>query len=191
MNEFSSMLVSGQCLWRKFREGDKHAFEEIYRKYYGALLNYGLKIKPHEEFVKDCIQEIFCDLLNRSANLGNTDNILLYLTASLRRKIFRKLRYDLSFRIDDSSFNRIDQPVGLTQEDPAMRKKTIRERKKAVREMLNTLPYRQKQAFIMRFYLDLEYPDISSTMNLRIQSVRNLIYRALQTLRAKIKEEEL
>ena len=188
MESFIPSLSQDQILWKKFKNGDQQAIAQIYKDYYPRLLNYGLKIKHNEDFVKDCIQETFYDLLQYMNRLGHTDNILLYLVASLRRKIFRKLKYDFSFRIDENIYTNLE----LTEnslEDSVDDKEWGLLRKRKFKTLIDELPARQKQALLMRFFLGLDYTDIAEVMEVNIQSVRNLVHQAIKTLREEVTED--
>lgn len=173
-------------LWQKFKKGDHQAFTRIYKDFYPPLLVYGLKIKNDHEFVKDCIQEMFFDIMSHIQNLGDTDNILLYLITSLRRKIFRKLQYDFSFRYNKSCYSQSFEPEAEASDELLFRYDRNRRRKRLIRDMVNHLPPRQKEALLMKFYLHLEYKDIAMVMGLNIQSVRNLIHKAIKALRIRV-----
>ncbi|MGM0530093.1 MAG: RNA polymerase sigma factor [Bacteroidota bacterium] len=188
MESLIPSLSQDQILWKQFKNGDQQAFTKIYRDYYPRLLNYGLKIKPNEEFVKDCIQEIFYDLLQYINKLGNTDNILFYLIASLRRKIFRKLKYDFSFRIDENPYTTLELPED-SSEDKVVDKEWGLIRKRKLKTLIDALPPRQKEAMLMRFFLDLDYEEISDVMEVNVQSVRNLVHKAIKILRERITED--
>ena len=173
-------------LWQKFKKGDHQAFTRIYRDFYPPLLGYGLKIKNDHEFVKDCIQEMFFDIISHIQNLGDTDNILLYLITSLRRKIFRKIRYDISFRFNKNILSQNFEESDYSSEQMVFYTDCNRTRKKLIREMVNKLPPRQKEALLMKFYLSLEYEDIAQVMGLNVQSVRNLVHKAIKLLRERL-----
>ena len=185
MEKSNSTLNLDSVLWRQFRNGDKEAFIKIYQKYYPQLLHYGLKIKHNEGFIEDCIQEIFYDLLRTSKNLGPTDNILFYLFASLRRKIFRKIKYDISFREDDNYYFDGPELAERSSEETVIEDEGNQQRKKYFKELIGDLPPRQKEALLMRFYLHIEYTEIAKIMEMNVQSVRNLVHKAIKTLREK------
>lgn len=186
MKKKKPALNGDYMLWRDFRNGDYNAFNRIYNDYYPALLVYGLKFKNDREFVKDCIQELFLDIMRRINKVGDTDNIMFYLLASLRRKILRKIQYDISFRYDRN------HPLhNLRLPDQAAEEKVIGmdqyvENKRLVRSLIDKLPPREKEAILLKFYLYLEYEDIASIMGVNVQSVRNLIYRAIKHLRKEL-----
>lgn len=174
-------------LWNNFRNGDEQAFAKIYRDYYPMLMSYGLKIKRDESFIEDCIQETFYDIFTHSRSIGKTDNIMFYLFASLRRKIFRKLRYDVSFNWEPEFYMNNHHLSEGSSEDQVIKDENQNEKKELIRNLINRLPARQKEALLMKFYLHFEYTDIAYLMELNLQSVRNLIHRAIKSLREDIK----
>jgi len=191
MKEEGFAVNQDQILWQNFKSGDQEAFNQIYEKFYPLLLNYGLKIKRDKDFVQDCIQEIFCDIIDHVKTLGNTDNILFYLLASLRRKIFRKIRYDRTYRWEESFFAGMPGMIEDSLEDKVVDKERTEARKNLLKNMIDQLTPRQKEALLMKFYLSLDYPDIAQLMGLNVQSVRNLVHRAIKILREEIKNHVL
>jgi RNA polymerase sigma factor (sigma-70 family) len=186
MESFTSPNNADKMLWKQFKDGNKEALEPIYEKYYSRLLAYGMKIKNHEEFIEDCIQEIFCDLLNSHKNLGDTDNILFYLFISLRRKIFRKLKYDISFRLNDN-FHVPSLPIAEQSfEETFLDDDSFRYKKKFLKTRIDRLPLRQKEAMILKFYMHYDYEAMARIMELNVQSVRNLVYKSLKSLREQL-----
>ena len=189
MESTAFSLSKDKDLWQKFKDGDKQAFIKIYEHYYPSLFNYGMKIKHNADFIKDCIQETFCDLLAHVKTLGDTDSILFYLLASLRRKIFRKVKYDISFRIDENQYFSTFKLDDSSSEDIVIDKESMRIKKKMIKSVIENLPPRQKEALLMKFYLNFSYPDIAQMMGVNVQSVRNLIHSSIKTLRVQIKNK--
>lgn len=71
-------------------KGDTKPLEVLYKRHYELLLNFGLKYVSDEEFVKDCIQDLFVKLCS-STRLSPTDYVRSYLLTSLKNLIFDKL----------------------------------------------------------------------------------------------------
>ena len=188
MESFTSPNNADRMLWKQFKDGNKKALELIYERYYSRLLAYGMKIKNQEAFVEDCIQEIFCDLLHSFNNLGDTDNILFYLFISLRRKIFRKLKYDISFRLTDNFHLPCLGMEEKSYEEALIDHESFHQKKKQLKIQIDHLPLRQKEAMTLKFYMHYDYETIARIMHLNVQSVRNLIYKSLKSLRAQLKK---
>ncbi len=189
MKESVHSVDRDQILWQNFKNGDQQALTKIYQEYYAHMLTYGLKIKPNHEFIKDCIHEVFYDIMSHIKNIGDTDNILFYLITSLRHKIFRKLRYDISFKYDDNYYlQNLDLSDGFSEES-VIHQENTRLKKNMIKVLIDKLPPRQKEALLMKFYLYFEYKDIASLMNLNLQSVRNLVHRAIKSLREQVQKD--
>jgi RNA polymerase sigma factor (sigma-70 family) len=78
-------------IWEEFRKEEESALSYIYHQNIDFLFFYGKRFTKDEHFVRDVIQELFCDLIKNRKNLGETDNIRLYLLKSFRRKLFREI----------------------------------------------------------------------------------------------------
>lgn len=178
-----------RLLWLKFLNGDDQVLSLIYLQYSNSLFDYGCRFTKDSDLVKDCIQEVFCNLLRTRKNLSETDNVKFYLLKSLKRKILREIQKSgkklVSINDQDYSFelllrNTIDDQLNELNE----------EKQKALTEALESLTDRQKEAIYLRFNRGLEYDEISVLLNLNYQSARALIHRAIERLREVIHIQE-
>ena len=170
-------------LWEKFKTGDKEALSRIYYTYYNALFDYGIRIHNNPAFIKDCIQELFFDLINKLSTLGTTDSIKSYLLASFRRRVFVKLKKNKATNYLEDSY-----APDAFEIEPSAEAQWISEESKDVytqkiNEMLNKLSAREKEAIYLKFYKNFSYQEITEIMGVNYQSARKLIYRAIKTLR--------
>ncbi|MEX2593952.1 MAG: sigma-70 family RNA polymerase sigma factor, partial [Anditalea sp.] len=55
-------LEDVNSLWQGLRDGDRNGLEGIYRHFATGLFQYGLSIVADQDFVQDCIQEVFIDI---------------------------------------------------------------------------------------------------------------------------------
>ena len=90
MQYTSYQNMSDVVLWDLILKGDMKAMSLLYKKHYELLLNFGLKYTLDEEFVKDCIQDVFVKLC-ASKRLSSTKYVRSYLLTSLKHIIFDKL----------------------------------------------------------------------------------------------------
>jgi len=169
-------------LWFRFLNGDNQVLSLIFLHHANALFDYGCRFTVDQDFVKDCIQEVFCTLIRTRKNLSETDNVRLYLLKSLKRRIIRDLKnagnkprslddqdysFDLRFSENlDDQLNELDE-----------------EKLHLIAEAMQSLTDRQKEAIYLRFNRGLEYEEISFLLSLNYQSSRALIHRALEKLR--------
>ena len=182
----SSQIDQGQLdsqMWEAFRNDSRMAYKWIYLNYADLLYNYGLKIIPNDDLVKDSIQDLFIELWNRRKNLTNVNSIKAYLMVGFRRKIIerkKKLqRFQSISEIEKFEIN-FSSKISFTELGIA------EERREGLLKALNLLPERQKEAIFLRFYNKLTCKEIGEILEVNAQSVYNLIHRALKMLRNEL-----
>jgi len=170
-------------LWERFRNGDKSALKEIYYEHYENLYNYGLQIHHEPAFIKDCIQELFFELISKLSSLGPTDNISFYLLASFRRKIFGKLKrnHTVNYAEKEGLTSHTEAEGSPEQEWIDREEKKLN--RKTLNAMLDHLHSREREAIYLRFYRNLPYKEITTIMDINYESARKLVYRGLRSLR--------
>jgi len=172
-------------LWNDFRNGDKQAYECIYRKYAPLLYNYGFKITANRGLTQDCIQELFITLLVNKSKINQTDSIKFYLYKSLRRELMRAVKNDSRFVGEpaefESSFN-----VVFSCEYDLIQEQISAERLAHLQRALDNLPPRQKEVIFLRFYENLSFEEISGVMGIEQSSVYKIIYKAIDNLQGKL-----
>ncbi len=57
------------------------------------------------------------------------------------------------------------------------------QRTERVQQWLDSLPPRQQEALLLRYYQDFSYVEIADLLSINEQSVRNLVQKALQKIR--------
>lgn len=82
---------SDEILWSLYLKGDKEALEQIYRRYYPLLLNYGCRLSANQDLVQDCIQNLFIKLMSKSRNLSATPSVKGYLLKAFRNNLLDSL----------------------------------------------------------------------------------------------------
>lgn len=176
----SKESANGDPLWNSLKQGSAAAFETVFRQYYPVLLNYGLKLNPDEEEVKDCIQILFLNIWERRSFLGPSDSIRNYLLASLRRLIIKRLKSAPSFvewDEDNSLFH-----IELSIESRMIHDQTLDHNENCLQSAIHRLPDRQKEALYLKFYGNQSFADIATVMNISTRAVYKLIYKALDSL---------
>ena len=162
--------------------GDAEALSVLFEVYYDPLYYYGLKLTGDEELVKDCIQNLFQKLWRRREGLRALQVVKAYLFKALRRhlgdetKLLRQHRHLLPAYTDSFEVTYSHEEFLIAQQGDA-------EQSARLLAALNQLSKRQREALYLKFYDGFSYERIAEVMSLNTQSVRNLVFNALQTLR--------
>lgn len=173
-------------LWKELKAGDQSAYVLIYQKYFRILFRYGQRICRDPEVIKDSIQDLFIDIWTHRKNLSETDSISFYLYASLKRRIVKNLLKEQPMGKSNEEYllkdidNDIEETI-ITQEISA-------ERRKRIVLAMHKLSKRQHEAFELKFFHNLTNEEIAKKMAVRIETVYNLISKALSLVRREIIE---
>lgn len=174
---------SGEGLWERFCKGDRDALGTIYRGYVDDLFHYGMHFCRDSEIVKDCLQDLFqCLWLEREHISSDVQNISYYLLSSFRRRLLRSLIKNRKFNTE-SSFASFDFELIPPQEEIIIQNETYHQQVTQLREGIAALSRRQREAIYLRFYQNLSYADIAHLMSMKVDSVYNLISKAIGLLK--------
>jgi RNA polymerase sigma factor (sigma-70 family) len=169
-------------LWTAYQSGDIIALGKLMQHYYRDLLHWGTRFHHEQEFVKDCIQEVFLNLWKSHQTVGIVDNVKGYLFVVLKSRMLADLSnknvMDQATILEDYSFSaEFGADRRLIDEEHEVYQFRNLER------VLNTLPQRQKELIYLRFYQNLSFEQIAEVMNLGRQSTYNLFQKSLNNLR--------
>ncbi|SDD49521.1 RNA polymerase sigma-70 factor, ECF subfamily [Dyadobacter soli] len=168
-------------LWQRFRQGDEEAFTLLYQRYVRVLYSYGKKLISDEAVIEDLVQDLFIDLWQSRTRLADAESPRFYLFRSLRRRIHRagNGRFNERWDLLDEDLH----PIALPKESEIIEFEQTQKQKDDLDTWLKSLPGRQYEVMILRFYNDFSYSQISELLTINEQSVRNLVQRAVSKLR--------
>lgn len=169
-------------LWDGLRGGSKEALHLIYNQEIDYLYNYGRKIFKRTDLVEDCIHDLFVEIWQRHQKLGPTDSIRKYLAVSLRRKIVATLKQE-SKTDTVESFDTIPFDVELAIDEIMIAQEIDEEQVAKLKSAWEKLTDKQKEILYLRFYQGLEYEQIAEVLDMKYQSLRNAVSRAIKNLR--------
>ncbi len=169
-----------QAIWKSMISGDEKSLAGLMNLYYKALLNYGYKFVKNDDFLKDCIQELFIDIWNNRARLAIPDSIKAYLFVSLKRKIERNIvREPYLEELGD----RLCPHVEFSPEWWLIREESVALKTKNMAGLLNSLPKRQREVIYLKYYEEMSREEISLILSITPQTVSNLLQLAYSYLR--------
>jgi RNA polymerase sigma factor (sigma-70 family) len=174
-------------LWQNIKRDNELAFSIIYKKYTQRLYNYGMHCCHDHDLVMDCLQELFVSIWDKRKQLATVHSVGSYLFKSFRRLLVKKLswrkRFLQSIDLKQERYFEIVLPADALIEIGELQK----EQSEKLHRSLMTLTKRQREAIFLKFYNDLSYSDIASIMDLQVDSVYNIISKAIESLRQTLK----
>jgi RNA polymerase sigma-70 factor (sigma-E family) len=159
--------------------GAEAAVAALYRASAVSLIRLAYVMLGDLPGAEDVVQEAFCGLYRRWDRLKDADSAMFYVRvavlngcrSALRRRAVRRRVL-------------ADQPPAVSAEAVVL---SGEEREEVIRAV-GRLPHRQREALVLRFYLDLPDDQIARVMGIRPGTVRSATCRALEALGRALKE---
>lgn len=172
-------------LWQQSKAGDSAAFCQLADKLYRTLFNYATSFTSDREYIKDAIQELMLHIWEKRQTI-NIQFVTIYFLKSLRNQILQEFRRNKHIYpyLDLDEIEEITD--NHTIETEIEESENHLESQRKVRNAINELPKRQKEAIFLKFYEGLENEQIADMMHVNRQSVANLLFKAITTLKSQI-----
>ncbi len=184
----STSLKSNQLqdAWRNFKGGDFASLGIFFETHYQELYYYGIKLVAMPELVKDTIQDLFADVWERRSKMTSVENFKAYLIISLRRELIRRIN---KARKESAAELPASFQFPFLQEDFIINNEENQEHSRLLAQSLEGLTERQREVILLRFFHGLEFQEISKVLEMNLQSVRNLLFRALEKIRKDMQDQ--
>jgi RNA polymerase sigma-70 factor (sigma-E family) len=132
------------------------------------------------EAAEDVVQDAFLGLYRQWGGLSDTSRALAYVRSSVlngcRTALRRKSRYRRTV-FAETTFESAEAGA-LTGEEH-----------RAVVAAIRKLPHRQREALVLRFYMDMDEAEIAQAMRISRGSVKSATSRAIAALGRMLKED--
>lgn len=190
MSKKNSVIDEVQ-IWDQFRSGDQSAFSTLYQHFVQPLYAYSLGVTNDKELIKDCLHDLFVELWRNHATLGPTTSVKFYLMASIKRKLIRHMETSLKHMNHHSNYMRDFVEEEMSQESLLVKYEDEVMANKRLKECMNMLSKRQREAISLRFFHNMDTDQISNSMRINPQSVYNLIFGALRVMKDRMQVHAL
>jgi len=183
-----------ETLWNQFRAGDENAFAQLYQNYVQSLYHYCAHFATDRALIKDCIHDLFVELWKHRSTIGPTTSVRFYLMASIKRKLVRHITAEQKLVSQDDVTNGRRMGDMLAGADPSHENLLIAHEEdlflnECLYQALDKLPRRQREAVHLRYFQNMSNEEISTMMQINIQSVYNLIFGAMGNLKRYVTPE--
>jgi len=179
MNSHYPDMSNDAFLLKQVEQGDKHAFNVLYEKYWAQVYANAYKLLKDADQAKDIVQDIFINIwLKKETHI---DNFPAYMNTAVRNRVFKLAERQKTL----SPFLDMVQniPSLHLHADADIRKEEFY---KAYEALLNTLPHKRQIIFRLRFQEDKTTKEIAGQMALSRKTVQNQLGKAVEQLRISL-----
>lgn len=166
------------------KKGDKKAFRQIYNAYYKQLLLVGKKYLKDIQMAEDAVQDIFVKLWLGREEIDPSKSLQSFLFTCLKNHVLnmiksRKRRILLAYDAHDLK----DKTTNCTEDNII-----YSEYRSIVEEGLQQLPNRRREVFKLKTYQGLSNVQVSESLSISMNTVKNHYYHSNKFLRAYLKK---
>ena len=162
------------------RAGDyaADAVAALYQEHAVSLIRLAYLMLGDRAAAEDAVQDAFIGLYRHWDRLADRGRALGYVRTAVLNGCRSVLRQAQGRRAAGYKLAVTQQPPAASAEAAVL----SREEREEVMRAVRRLPGRQREALVLRFYLDLPDQEIARIMGLRPSSVRSATHRALRAL---------
>ena len=156
-------------------------FELLYKTYQPGLVNFAYFYLKNEQEAIDTVQELFMNIWEKKEAFPDTDSPKPYLMAAVKNRCYNKLTRN----------RHLQKPIDtladvFISEDTTGANMEARETENNIKTVINNLPDKCKEIFILSRFEHLSYKEIATLLGISVKTVENQIGNALKMLRKNI-----
>ena len=144
-----------------------------------ALLRFAYLVTGSQHAAEDAVQEALASACAKWDRVSRTDDPESYV----RRMV-------VNAHISGWRRTRRESPVEVVRDTADADPSASVDTSDAVWRVCEALPRQQRAAVVLRFYEDLDYPEIARILGLAEPTVRSHVHRALAALRTELTQED-
>jgi len=177
-------------LMLRVRDGDEDSFRVLLDKHRNSLVHFLYRMVQEQPVSEELAQEVFLRIYRSRASYEPTARFTTWMfriATHLALNWLRDAKHERSQeRLDE------DRSSGMPARELPDRKLSVEQRMvyqarlQEVRDAIATLPEKQRAAVLMHKYEEMEYSQIAGVLEISESAVKSLLFRAYETLRARL-----
>jgi RNA polymerase sigma-70 factor, ECF subfamily len=178
------VLKSAQAeIIRRARDGDLEAFRQIHEAYARRILNFINRMVDSREDAEDLTQNVFLSAFHELANLQDDERFESWLYRIARNEVYQSFRKK---RAEPKGFEPVKEDrdgnqltLNIADGRPSPQDRILHEELgAAIRILLNSLPPKLREVFVLAVIDEKSYAEISEIVGRSLLSVKTDIFRA-------------
>jgi RNA polymerase sigma-70 factor (ECF subfamily) len=169
---------------QRARKGDLEAFRLIHEEYGRRILNFIYRMLDSKEDAEDLTQNVFLQAFNELGSLQNVDRFESWLYRIARNEVYQLFRrrrgeatpYEPALSVQEGE---LPNSNDVRDERPTPQDNVLNmELGVAIRRVLNSLPSKLREVFVLAVIHEKSYSEISDIVGRSLLSVKTDIFRA-------------
>ncbi|MCX6135448.1 MAG: RNA polymerase sigma factor [Ignavibacteriales bacterium] len=167
-----------------FQQGDESSFNHLVVRYQEKVYWVARRFINDHDGADDIAQEVFCKAYESLKQFRGESSLYTWLyriTVNIALNSLRRQKVREFFRIDEV-FDVAD--TSAVAPDDAVEKK---EEKQLIEQAIGKLPEKQKAVFVLRYYEELPYEEISKILHTSVGGLKANYFHAVKKIQEYVK----
>lgn len=179
--------MTDEQLMLEYQKGDVSAMDELLGRYKNPVYHFAFRICRNESEAQDITQEVFLKVHQCRLSYAPSGKFSTWIFSICHNACVSRLRKAKRLVFWPRNKDNEEEMVDFASPDPSPQEVTSgNDIASLVKENIQSLPFLQKEALILREYEKLDYAEIAVILRKPLGTVKVLIHRARQTLKEKL-----
>lgn len=179
-------LLEKQWVRKVREEGDREAFEKIFRTYYKQLTGYAYTFVRCGEHAEDIVQTVFLRIWSNKETWDPPGKVKPYLFSAVKNEALNEIRHKKIQ--NDSEEKLLELFTELKSSSYSEKDTNFEELRDTIQKEIDRLPLRCKEIFLLNRNSGLTYTEIADYLDISINTVNTQMGRALKMLRKNLSD---
>ncbi|RTZ09984.1 sigma-70 family RNA polymerase sigma factor [Flavobacterium sp. GSP27] len=175
----SSDCFSDDYLFKQIQNGQYEAMELFFKRYYTPLCRFGMSYESNSCLVEEKVADIFIQLWTNRNILDTIKNPKSYIYVIVKNSL-KKVRKSEPFHQQIEETKTINSIFSPSREQEIIENEQKEMKTNLIREILDIIPKKSRQAFELSRIDGLKYKEIAEIQNVTPKTVENHIAIALK-----------
>jgi RNA polymerase sigma factor (sigma-70 family) len=180
--------ISDDELYRLYRDGDADAFDALFDRHHISVYNYAFTMLRDTGRAEDAMQEAFLSVARAGKTYQPRGVFRAWLMRIVRNRCLNVIEAERARRTaSQTDIAYFDPP---SHDPPTPERAGLREEVNLLQQAMTKLPERQREAIALYAFEEMPYREIADVMELPVNTVKTLIYRARAALAEAMPHDE-
>jgi RNA polymerase sigma-70 factor (ECF subfamily) len=178
------MHIVTESLLDAIKQGDKQAFEKLFKEHYAPLCRYAYTFLKDAQEAEEAVQGVFLAIWERREELSINTSVKSYLYQMVHNRSLNQLKHE-KVKEAYKQYNHTQ----INQNPANASHLTIQnELASRIEQAIDELPEQCRKVFRMSRVDELKYSEIAEVLGISIKTVENHMSKALKHLREKLSD---
>lgn len=167
-----------QILFSEIAKNDKHAFNELFLRYYARLVQFATHLLNTSSTAEDVVSDVFSNIWLKRKKLSGISNVEAYLYTAVRNACFDLIRKE------QKTIRNVDMMTEMLQ--PQCFAIESHEFKLILENAISALPEQRRLVFLLVKEHGKKCAEVAEILGISVRTVENQLYKAVKALADEI-----